>query len=58
MYDIPYSDYFRVESKWEVSAGVTANTCRLTVSTGVHFMKKTWWKSIIIFGGKKLTGGR
>jgi hypothetical protein len=45
MYDIPYGDYFRVESKWEVFTGVTPNSCRLAVSTGVHFMKKTWWKS-------------
>jgi hypothetical protein len=44
--DIPYGDSFRIEGKWDV-VPVTPETCKLVVSIGVHFMKKTWFKSKI-----------
>jgi len=53
MYDIPYGDYFRVEGKWEVIPGATANSCRVKVWAGVYFMKKTWWKGKIESGAQK-----
>eukprot|EP01114_Cavostelium_apophysatum_P010311 TRINITY_DN2388_c0_g1_i1.p1 TRINITY_DN2388_c0_g1~~TRINITY_DN2388_c0_g1_i1.p1 ORF type:complete len:712 (+),score=215.02 TRINITY_DN2388_c0_g1_i1:200-2335(+) len=45
-YDIPYGDSFRIEGKWEITP-VAANSCRLVVSAGVYFMKKTWFKGKI-----------
>jgi len=47
MYDIPYYDYFRIEGRWEVVPGIAPSSCKLTVHVGVHFMKKTWFKSKI-----------
>jgi len=48
MFDIPYGDSFRLESKWLVtSPSATANTCTLQVSMCVHFVKKTWFKGKI-----------
>jgi len=52
-YDIPFGDSFRVEGKWEATAGSTANSVRLTVSVGVHFLKKTWFKGKIETGSIK-----
>jgi len=47
MYGIPYGDYFRIEGRWVVTAGVTPNTCKLSIYGCVYFMKKTWFKSKI-----------
>jgi hypothetical protein len=44
--DIPYGDYFQVESKWEVTSGSNPNSCKLTIHFGVFFSKKTWWEGI------------
>lgn len=44
--DIPYGDSFRIEGKWDVSPA-SPDSCRLVISIGVHFMKKTWFKSKI-----------
>jgi hypothetical protein len=46
MLDIPYGDSFRVEGKWDISL-TSPDSCKLTVNIGVHFMKKTWFKSKI-----------
>eukprot|EP00854_Cymbomonas_tetramitiformis_P005390 gene5390-6537_t len=47
MSDIPYSDYFRVEMRWEVRNAKEGNKCNLTVAMDVPFSKKTVWKSLI-----------
>jgi len=47
MFDIPFGDTFRIEAKWEVTAGVSPNNCRLIVGIGVYFVKKTWMKNKI-----------
>jgi len=46
MHDIPYGDYFRVESKHEVTA-VSEESCKLTVYVGVNFTKKTFFEGKI-----------
>jgi hypothetical protein len=46
--DVPFGDYFRVESRWEVVE--EGGRCRLTVRVGVNFTKSTWLKG-------KITGG-
>ncbi|EGC31812.1 hypothetical protein DICPUDRAFT_99088 [Dictyostelium purpureum] len=46
MLDIPYGDHFRIEAKWEVIE-TSAETCRLSISLCVRFIKKTWFKSKI-----------
>ncbi len=53
MYGIPYGDYFRVEGRWEVSSGTTANTCKLVIYGSVYFMKKTWFKNNIVTASMK-----
>jgi len=49
MHDIPYGDYFRVESRHEVLA-TGDNKCKLTMSCQVNFLKRTF------FEGKIKTG--
>lgn len=46
MLDIPYGDHFRIEAKWEVTE-TSQDTCRLSISLTVRFVKKTWFKSKI-----------
>ncbi len=46
MYDIPFGDTFRLEGQWEVTQnGSNPNSCKLVISSGVYFIKKTWFKS-------------
>jgi len=44
MHDIPYGDYFRVESKHEVIA-LAEDRCRLTIGVGLHFTKSTFFEA-------------
>lgn len=56
MLDIPYGDCFRVEGKWDITAQ-TADTCKLVISVGVHFMKKTWFKGLLFVQNVTLNRG-
>jgi len=48
MFDIPYGDSFRLETKILVSSpSATAKSCSLQISMCVHFVKKTWFKGRI-----------
>jgi len=47
MLDIPYGESFRLEARWDVSSASDPAYCRLVVSLGVHFVKKTWLKGKI-----------
>lgn len=47
MYDIPYGDYFRIETRWDLEANAENTSSLLTICTAVHFLKKTIFKSKI-----------
>jgi hypothetical protein len=49
MTDIPYGDYFRVETRWDVErlCGKGSNHCFVRISLGLNFIKKTVWKGKI-----------
>eukprot|EP01105_Mastigella_eilhardi_P009355 TRINITY_DN2211_c2_g1_i3.p1 TRINITY_DN2211_c2_g1~~TRINITY_DN2211_c2_g1_i3.p1 ORF type:complete len:726 (+),score=190.16 TRINITY_DN2211_c2_g1_i3:240-2417(+) len=54
MLDIPYGDYFNVESKYEVfSAG--ENACELVISIGIKFNKRTLFRPVIESASYKQT---
>ena len=47
MSDIPYSDYFRVETRWDVTPGIDPGTCSIVVHIAVPFTKSTMWRKFI-----------
>jgi hypothetical protein len=44
VHDIPYADYFRVESRWVFSTTLQENRCRMQVGVKVAWIKSTWLK--------------
>lgn len=44
IYDVPFSDTFQLEGKWEVTPGNTINSCKLNISISVVFLQKTLFK--------------
>lgn len=47
MYDIPFGDYFRIESKWDLESNSNNTSSTLTICTAVHFLKRTIFKGKI-----------
>lgn len=47
MSDIPYSDHFKVETRWDISPGINPGTCSVTVHIAVPFTKSTMWRKFI-----------
>ena len=46
--DIPYGDYFRVETSWRVTKHASiADSVQVDVSVGVHFVKRTMFRGKI-----------
>jgi hypothetical protein len=45
MHDIPYGDYFRVESMHEVVA-IGPDKCKWTCYVGLNFTKKTFFEGM------------
>ncbi|KAL6766516.1 hypothetical protein ACKKBG_A36340 [Auxenochlorella protothecoides x Auxenochlorella symbiontica] len=52
MNDIPYSDHFTVDSRWDVTSSED-DTCTVRIYIFVPFSKKTMWRSFIEKGVKE-----
>jgi hypothetical protein len=48
MTDIPFSNYFHVEMRWDVVRGAKASSCEISLNMAVPFSKKTVFSSRIV----------